>query len=84
MFFTGKETFMVEKKLFIVAAEAIVMEKEGPEVELFPLGVEIAPTLMEAQIHAADRWPYHVRRTAEWAKVSPDVRLAAIEADRQM
>ena len=65
---------------FIIAVEGVC--ESGEDVLIF-VGVEVACDIEEAFCQAVTRWPFFDIVPIAWEKVSPQARLAALEADRQ-
>lgn len=66
---------------YIVVAE--IIEFPGQIVGV-PLGTELAQNRRIAFDRAARRWPLQTVRVAPWDQVDPNIRLAALEADRKI
>lgn len=67
---------------YVCTAEGI--DEEGTHWAI-PVGVELADCQRHAFEQAIRRWPYYtLYRPERWERVPQHVRLAAIEADRQI
>ena len=71
---------------FVVSIEVVCGRMDGIYVFGVPIGVELATSSRRAFSQAIQRWPYrrNLLKPEPWENVSPEDRMMALEADRQI